>query len=128
MRLLKFRFCRYKGFPQKSKRSPPGLNREAIDPRNNREDLTLDLKRLAVLLTGQGVRTAMLQTAIGAGLLPDPDERRARRTHSLTEDSASATETVTPHAGPPFAHQRTAASLASKLNQLRSRTNLAGLK
>lgn len=40
MRLLKFRFCRYKGFPQKSKRSPPGLNHEAIDPRNNREDLT----------------------------------------------------------------------------------------
>ena len=64
---------------------------------------------MAVLLDRQEVRTAKLQTVIDAGEKPaDPDERRTRGTHSLAEhtNGVSVMYSVTPHAGPTFAHQR----------------------
>jgi hypothetical protein len=81
----------YKGFPPKVKHRS---NRDASRSDGLR-DVTVDRQhfhpqRPARLLSEQGMRTAKLQTVIDAALVAaDPDERRARGTHSLAEDGRS---------------------------------------
>jgi hypothetical protein len=74
----------YKGFPQKVKQLPTGVNsRKRLTPEPS---TWIHLVRLAALFKRQEVRTAKLQTVIDASAKPaDPDERRAWGTHSLAE-------------------------------------------